>query len=140
MLWQNFCWRIRFYASQYPSEGCHTLTSIATTKFNWSISYFCDCYSKTVLTRIDWEEFEEYQNSFDFPYLLHRKLKRIWCVWEQSLQISFFSGFRGSNITLCLASFSKVCTKKKISQNMSFLSLYGFAFVHFWLTANFIWH
>ena len=45
------------------------LSSMATIKLNWSICRFYDCIDKTSLTRIDWEKFEEYQNTFDFRFL-----------------------------------------------------------------------
>ena len=67
---------------------------MATIKLNWSICPFCDCFGKTVLRRIDWEEFEEHPNIFDFCCL--RKLHNSYVLFFKtttlcSLKVQFWS-------------------------------------------------
>ena len=69
------------------------LSSMATIKLNRSIRHFCNCFGKTILTRVDWEEFKEFQNTlgslllhnnntiqFEVSILILQHLSQIWSV------------------------------------------------------------
>ena len=58
-------------------------------KLNWFVCYFCDCIGRTVLRRIDWEEFEGYQNTFDF------------CCLRCINHMLFSSSYQQGSILMC---------------------------------------
>ena len=73
----------------YNVMKTHIRKGHSELKLNWFVCYFCDCIGRTVLRRIDWEEFEGYQNTFDF------------CCLRCINHMLFSSSYQQGSILMC---------------------------------------